>query len=120
MLVKKAIALEIGVVVQDMLKLSDETDLESLNNGMEIIVEAFQDELMPVAAQLTARLVSIIVLSLSLFLSLVSATRICVSQEKALVPMNARTIRSRIWSTCLTRKTTRPTLLWGLVRQFGL
>lgn len=42
----------------DLLKLSDETDLDILNRSMEVMVEAFQTELLPVAAQLTARLVS--------------------------------------------------------------
>ena len=42
----------------DLLKLSDETDLDILNSSMEAMVEQFQDELLPVAAQLTARLVS--------------------------------------------------------------
>lgn len=41
----------------DLLKLSDETDLDILNSSMESMVEHFQDELLPVAAQLTARLV---------------------------------------------------------------
>ena len=42
---------------QDMLKLSDETDLDVLNHMMEVIVEAYSKELLPVASQLTARLV---------------------------------------------------------------
>lgn len=45
-------------LVLDLLKLSDETDLDILNRSMEVMVEAFQTELLPVAAQLTARLVS--------------------------------------------------------------
>jgi importin-7 len=40
------------------LKLSDETDLDILNRSMEVMVDRFQTELLPVAAQLTARLVS--------------------------------------------------------------
>jgi hypothetical protein len=43
----------------DLLKLADETDLDILNRSMEVMVEAFQNELLPVAAQLTARLVSV-------------------------------------------------------------
>lgn len=43
--------------VIDLLKLSDETDLDILNRSMEVMVDAFQTELLPVAAQLTARLV---------------------------------------------------------------
>jgi hypothetical protein len=41
----------------DLLKMSDETDLDILNNSMEIMVDQFQTELLPVAAMLTARLV---------------------------------------------------------------
>lgn len=43
----------------DLLKLSDDTDLDILNRSMEIMVEQFQTELLPVAAQLTARLVRV-------------------------------------------------------------
>jgi hypothetical protein len=43
----------------DLLKLSDETDLDILNHSMEVMVHCFQDELLPVAAQLTARLVRV-------------------------------------------------------------
>jgi hypothetical protein len=42
----------------DLLKLSDETDLDMLNHCMESMVDRFQNELLPVASQLTARLVS--------------------------------------------------------------
>lgn len=44
-------------VVVDMLKMSDETDLDILNNCMETVVEQFPEELLPVAAMLAARLV---------------------------------------------------------------
>lgn len=44
-------------VCADLLKLSDETDLDILNRSMEVMVDQFQTELLPVAAQLTARLV---------------------------------------------------------------
>ncbi|KAJ7704207.1 armadillo-type protein [Mycena metata] len=54
--VKTAVSPQVGKVVQDLLKLSDETDLDILNHSMEVMVEAFQTELLPVAAQLTARL----------------------------------------------------------------
>ncbi|EGN93981.1 hypothetical protein SERLA73DRAFT_115471 [Serpula lacrymans var. lacrymans S7.3] len=54
--VKEAVAPQVGKVIQDLLKLSDETDLDILNNCMETMVERFQSELLPVAAQLTARL----------------------------------------------------------------
>jgi hypothetical protein len=48
------------VAVADRLKLSDETDLEILNHNMETIVDRFKTELLPMASQLTARLVSLI------------------------------------------------------------
>ena len=41
----------------DLLKMSDETDLDILNSSMEVMVDQFQTELLPVAAMLTARLV---------------------------------------------------------------
>jgi hypothetical protein len=44
-------------VIIDLLKLSDETDLDILNHSMEVMVKCFQTELLPVAAQLAARLV---------------------------------------------------------------
>lgn len=44
-------------IIADLLKLSDETDLDILNRSMEVMVDRFQAELLPVAAQLTARLV---------------------------------------------------------------
>lgn len=46
-----------NIMNTDLLKLSDETDLDILNNAMETMVERFQDELLPVATELTARLV---------------------------------------------------------------
>lgn len=55
--VRKAVAPQVGKVIQDLLELSDETDLEILNNSLEAMAEQFQTELLPVAAQLTARLV---------------------------------------------------------------
>ena len=42
-----------------LLKLSEETDLDILNSCMETMVDRYQAELLPVAAELTARLVSI-------------------------------------------------------------
>ena len=41
-----------------LLKLSEETDLDILNSCMETMVDRYQAELLPVAAELTARLVS--------------------------------------------------------------
>ncbi|OJA08044.1 hypothetical protein AZE42_06688 [Rhizopogon vesiculosus] len=46
----------VGKVVQDLLKLSDETDLDMLNHCMESMADCFQNELLPVTSQLTARL----------------------------------------------------------------
>lgn len=57
--VKAAVAPQVGKVIQDLLKLSDDTDLDILNRSMEVMVEEYQTELLPVAAQLTARLVSL-------------------------------------------------------------
>ncbi|KAJ7069358.1 armadillo-type protein [Mycena amicta] len=54
--VKKAVSPQVGKVIQDLLKLADDTDLDILNRSMEVMVNAFQTELLPVAAQLTARL----------------------------------------------------------------
>jgi hypothetical protein len=50
-----------------LLQLSDETDLDLLNHSMEVMVQHFQSELLPVAAELTQRLVR----------SLLSETGLC-------------------------------------------
>lgn len=44
-------------IIVALLKLSEETDLDILNSCMETMVEQYQTELLPVAAELTARLV---------------------------------------------------------------
>lgn len=49
--------LEVLNVITGLLKLSDETDIDLLNSSMESMVEQFQDELLPVATELTSRLV---------------------------------------------------------------
>ncbi|TBU59052.1 ARM repeat-containing protein [Dichomitus squalens] len=54
--VKEAVAPQVGKVIQTLLKLSEETDLDILNGAMESLVETYQTELLPVAAELTARL----------------------------------------------------------------
>ena len=46
-------------IITGLLKLSDETDLDVLNNAMEDMVEQFEEELLPVATELASRLVSI-------------------------------------------------------------
>ncbi|KIM40975.1 hypothetical protein M413DRAFT_445750 [Hebeloma cylindrosporum] len=54
--VRTAVAPRVSKVIQDLLKMSDETDLDILNSSMEVMVDQFQTELLPVAAMLTARL----------------------------------------------------------------
>ncbi|KIP02790.1 hypothetical protein PHLGIDRAFT_95597 [Phlebiopsis gigantea 11061_1 CR5-6] len=54
--VKEAVAPQVGKVIQTLLKLSEETDLDILNTSMETMVDRYQTELLPVAADLTARL----------------------------------------------------------------
>ncbi len=73
---KNAVAPQVGKVIQSknvftsacvtmltsiaaLLKLSEETDLDILNHCMEAMVETYQTELLPVAADLTARLVCV-------------------------------------------------------------
>ena len=55
--VRTAVAPQVGKVIQDLLTLSDETDLDILNHSMEVMAEEFQTELSPVATLLSARLV---------------------------------------------------------------
>ncbi|KAF9240262.1 armadillo-type protein [Melanogaster broomeanus] len=54
--VRTVVAPRVGEVIRRLLKLSDEMDLDVLNSSMESMVELFQDELLPVATELTARL----------------------------------------------------------------
>ncbi|KAG9315992.1 armadillo-type protein [Chiua virens] len=54
--VRSVVSPRVGEVVRRLLKLSDETDLDLLNTAMESMVEQFQDELLPVATELTGRL----------------------------------------------------------------
>ncbi|KAG1764695.1 hypothetical protein EV702DRAFT_1215293 [Suillus placidus] len=56
--VRDAVSPQVGRVAQDLLKLSDETDLDNLNHSMEAKLDRFQNELLPVASQLTARMMS--------------------------------------------------------------
>ncbi|TRM60552.1 armadillo-type protein [Schizophyllum amplum] len=58
-IIRKEVSPQIGKVIQDLLKLSEETDLDVLNHCMEVMVDNFQDELMPVATQLAQRLCSL-------------------------------------------------------------
>ncbi|KAF9257153.1 ARM repeat-containing protein [Marasmius fiardii PR-910] len=54
--VRNQVSPRVGKVVQDLLKLSDETDLDILNHSMEVMVDQFTAELLPVAAELTRSL----------------------------------------------------------------
>ncbi|EMD40235.1 hypothetical protein CERSUDRAFT_112428 [Gelatoporia subvermispora B] len=54
--VRAAVAPQVGKVIHTLLKLSEETDLDILNHCMETMVELYHKELLPVAAELTARL----------------------------------------------------------------
>ncbi|KAI0657254.1 ARM repeat-containing protein [Cubamyces menziesii] len=54
--VQSVVAPQVGKVIQTLLKLAEETDLDILNHCMESMVETYQAELLPVAAELTARL----------------------------------------------------------------
>ncbi|KAJ3557178.1 hypothetical protein NM688_g1613 [Phlebia brevispora] len=54
--VRDTVAPQVGKVIQTLLKLSEETDLDILNSCMETMVDRYQTELLPVAADLTARL----------------------------------------------------------------
>ncbi|KZT65852.1 ARM repeat-containing protein [Daedalea quercina L-15889] len=54
--VKTAVTPQVGKVIQTLLRLSEETDLDVLNSCMETMVEQYHQELLPVAAELTARL----------------------------------------------------------------
>ncbi|KAM6494523.1 Armadillo-type fold [Amanita muscaria] len=71
--VKAAVAPQVGKFIQDLLKLSDETDLEVLGHSMEVMVDCYQTELLPVATQLSARLCE----------SYMRLARECVAQEDA-------------------------------------
>ena len=51
---------QVGKVIQTLLKLTEEIDLDILNSSMETMVDRYQTELLPVAAELTARLVSLL------------------------------------------------------------
>ncbi|KAF5311710.1 hypothetical protein D9611_009470 [Ephemerocybe angulata] len=54
--VRQAVAPQVGKVVHDLVKMSDDTDLSVVNAAMEVIVEQYQVELLPVAAELVAHL----------------------------------------------------------------
>ncbi|KAG8924879.1 hypothetical protein FRC01_010942 [Tulasnella sp. 417] len=54
--VRQALLPNLSQIMQDLFKLTDETDLDALSNCMETFIEEFKDELLPVAPQLVARL----------------------------------------------------------------
>lgn len=54
--IRNSVAPQVGKLVQDLLKLCDETELESLNSSLKAIVAYYQEELLPVAVELTVRL----------------------------------------------------------------
>jgi hypothetical protein len=79
--------------VADLLKLSDETDLDILNHSMDAMVDLFKTGPLPVASQLAARRAS--ALSSSYYydmLTVCSVSLTYVSQERV---WHSRTKRSR-------------------------
>lgn len=50
------LAPQVSKVVQDILRLSEESELDILNHAMEVLVDRYQTELLPVASQLAQRL----------------------------------------------------------------
>ena len=142
-LVKTAVSPQVGKVVQgewfyfffcwrqlvtmgllDLLKLSDDTDLDILNHSMEVMVECFQNELLPVAGQLTARLVRLhcwLYFNVPIFFNLHhSASHTCVWRRRALLKKNQLICKILMWSRCYPiRMMIRPMLLWGWQRPLG-
>ncbi|KAJ7604447.1 armadillo-type protein [Mycena polygramma] len=55
-LVQEAMKPHVGKVVQDLLNMSDDLDIEIFDHSMRVVVDHFHAELIPVTAQLTARL----------------------------------------------------------------
>ncbi len=66
--------------------MSDETDLDILNNSMDTMVEQFPEELLPVAVMLTARLVccSHFTWHCCILTCMSSASLICALRERQL------------------------------------
>ncbi|KIY65274.1 ARM repeat-containing protein [Cylindrobasidium torrendii FP15055 ss-10] len=54
--VAKGLSPQVAKIIQDILRLSDESELDILNHAMELLVDTYQTELLPVAAQLAQRL----------------------------------------------------------------
>ncbi|KAF8685755.1 ARM repeat-containing protein [Rhizoctonia solani] len=55
--VQQALKPMIGKVMQGLLKIADETDLDVLTTAMQTFVEQFSEDLVPIAVQLTTRLI---------------------------------------------------------------
>ncbi|CAE7142104.1 unnamed protein product, partial [Rhizoctonia solani] len=55
--VQQALKPMIGKIMQDLLKMADETDLDVLTAAMQTFVEQFSEDLVPIAVQLTTRLI---------------------------------------------------------------
>ncbi|KAG9122758.1 hypothetical protein FRC07_000720 [Ceratobasidium sp. 392] len=55
--VQQALKPMIGKVIEDLLKMANETDLDILTTAMQTFVEHFAEDLMPIGVQLTTRLV---------------------------------------------------------------
>ncbi|CCO31401.1 putative importin c550,11 [Rhizoctonia solani AG-1 IB] len=55
--VQQALKPMIGKVMQGLLKMADETDLDVLTTAMQTFVEQFSEDLVPIAVQLTTRLI---------------------------------------------------------------
>jgi hypothetical protein len=109
------------MTVVDLLKMSDETDLDILNNSMDTMVEQFPEELLPVAAMLTARLVCRLLHQSSLYLiPLSSASRICVSQEKLLSKIILKRMPSSMIYSHRQMKMIKRLLQWAFQRPSAL
>ncbi|QRV92799.1 importin beta N-terminal domain [Ceratobasidium sp. AG-Ba] len=55
--VQQALKPMIGKIIQDLLKMANETDLDLLTTAMQTFVEHFSEDLMPISVQLTTRLI---------------------------------------------------------------
>jgi hypothetical protein len=58
--VKTTVSPKVRKVIQDPLKMSDQTELDILNRSVEVMVEAFPTEFLPVAADCQAGALSFI------------------------------------------------------------
>jgi hypothetical protein len=91
--VRDAVSPQVGKVVQDLFKLSDETDLDILNHSMEAMVDQFKTELLPVASQLTTTIKYTALWELPKLLGLLSRAlnprlRFCRRYRRSLYPLS--------------------------------